>query len=54
MAEQANDQALMAALRQALGNAGVLDSEAELTYFANDVYRTGGVAASGRCGPADG
>jgi D-lactate dehydrogenase (cytochrome) len=42
MAEHANDQALVAALRGALGNAGVLDGEAELTYFANDVYRTGG------------
>jgi D-lactate dehydrogenase (cytochrome) len=43
MTTQSNTSALIQALRSALGEAQVIDSAAELAYFANDVYRTGGL-----------
>ena len=52
MAGQAKEQALVAALRQALGAGQVKDGEAELAYFSNDVYRTGGTPLAVVC-PAD-
>jgi glycolate oxidase len=41
MQANANTETLLLALRDRLGPDRVLDSEAELAYFANDVYRSG-------------
>jgi len=43
MATMANEITILASLRMALGDAGVQDSPETLSYFANDVYRGGGL-----------
>ncbi len=43
MAKIGKQTALVAALRDALGTGQVLDADAELSLYANDVYRTGGL-----------
>ena len=43
MATMANEITILASLRMALGDAGVQDAPEAIAYFANDVYRGGGL-----------